>query len=94
MGTCQYSIGVCKCNKGFTGSACERTECPNDCSGHGRCVSIKEMQNLANAEPFGHSDGRYGGLPATVTWDEDRIYGCVCDSSWEVGYGDGQTQAT
>jgi len=93
MGTCQYSTGTCKCSKGFTGSACERSECPNGCSGHGRCVSIKSMQKRANAEPFGHSDGRYGGLPATATWDEDRIYGCVCDSSWAVGYGSGETQA-
>lgn len=33
-------------------------------------------------------------LQASVTWDENKIYGCVCDSAWEVGYGAGQTQAT
>lgn len=33
-------------------------------------------------------------LQASVTWDENKIYGCVCDSAWEVGYGPGQTQAT
>lgn len=27
-----------------------------------------------------------------MTWDEEMIYGCVCDSSWEVGLGFGQTQ--
>lgn len=27
-----------------------------------------------------------------MTWDEEMIYGCVCDSSWEVGLGSGQTQ--
>jgi len=26
--------------------------------------------------------------------DESKIYGCVCDSAWEVGYGSGQYQAT
>jgi len=28
----------------------------------------------------------------TVAWDHDVIHGCLCDSSWAVGYGDGQTQ--
>lgn len=53
------------------------------------------MKQLA-AEPAGVPFGgaySYGGLPGTVTWDEDKIYGCVCDSAWEVGYGAGQTQA-
>ena len=27
-----------------------------------------------------------------MTWDEDRIYGCLCDSSWAVGLGSGQRQ--
>ena len=27
-----------------------------------------------------------------MTWDEEMIYGCVCDSAWEVGLGSGQTQ--
>lgn len=26
------------------------------------------------------------------TWDEDKVYGCVCDSSWAVGLAAGQTQ--
>ena len=28
----------------------------------------------------------------TDTWDEDMTYGCVCDSSWPVGLGSGETQ--
>jgi hypothetical protein len=28
------------------------------------------------------------------TWDEDSTYGCVCDSTWTVGLGSGQTQLT
>lgn len=27
-----------------------------------------------------------------ATWDEDKVYGCVCDSSWSVGLGAGETQ--
>jgi hypothetical protein len=28
----------------------------------------------------------------STTWDEDKIYGCVCDSSWSVGLKEGQRQ--
>lgn len=27
-----------------------------------------------------------------ATWDEDKVFGCVCDSSWAVGLGSGDTQ--
>ena len=32
-------------------------------------------------------------LQTTDTWDEDRVFGCVCDSDWAVGVEDGQRQA-
>ena len=59
--------------------------CPGStvCSGHGRCVSMKQMASEPNAAPFGGSYS-YGGSPLSTTWDEDKIYGCVCDSGWEV----------
>ena len=28
----------------------------------------------------------------TRTWDSDKIYGCLCDSSWDVGLASNQTQ--
>jgi hypothetical protein len=28
----------------------------------------------------------------TDTWDYDKIYGCLCDSTWSVGLGYGETQ--
>jgi hypothetical protein len=34
----------------------------------------------------------YTGSEDTVTWDENKIYGCVCDSSWTVGLASGETQ--
>lgn len=93
MGVCNRLSGTCSCLAGFTGEACQRSACPSDCSGHGKCVSIRQMQAMANAMPFGHNDANYGGAEGSFTFDQDRIFGCVCDSRWPVGYGPGETQA-
>lgn len=94
-GLCDRSTGKCRCFAGYEGEACQRSACPGTpaCSGHGKCVSMKQMATEANAVPFGGGYS-YGGNEATTTWDENKIYGCVCDSAWEVGYGYGQTQLT
>jgi hypothetical protein len=54
-------------------------------------MSIKNMALEANAMPFG-SSYLYGGDEAAATWDENKIYGCVCDSAWSVGYEAGKRQ--
>lgn len=38
-GTCDRMTGQCQCSEGYTGDACQRTVCPNECSGHGICQS-------------------------------------------------------
>jgi hypothetical protein len=90
-GTCDRTSGNCNCFPGFTGTACERTICPNSCSGHGVCTSMKQMARMDTALPLGPNT-YYEGFEDTTTWDEDMSYGCVCDSSWDVGLDDGQTQ--
>lgn len=43
MGTCDRSQGVCSCPSGYTGSACQRLSCPNECSGQGSCVTLSQV---------------------------------------------------
>jgi hypothetical protein len=68
--------------------------CPNDCSGHGRCVALNELHLETNAQPFGPNGFSYGGDAAELSWAESKVYTCVCDSEWSVGYAAGETQAT
>ena len=90
-GTCNRATGICQCYSGFSGDKCQRRDCLNDCSGHGRCVSIKKMATLSDALPLS-AKTTYAGDEETTRWDQDMVYGCVCDSSWGVGLGSGQTQ--
>ena len=90
-GICDRKSGSCNCFSGFTGDACQRRVCPNDCSGHGRCVSIKRLATMGNAWPLSPKT-TYTGSDDTTRWDQDKVFGCVCDSSWDVGLGSGQRQ--
>jgi hypothetical protein len=72
MGRCDRATGVCACEAGFEGVACERLACPNACSGNGRCVSMRDAAVLQDDRNFFAS--------ATYSlWDADKILGCQCD---------------
>mmetsp|Transcript_15259 Transcript_15259/g.40285 ORF Transcript_15259/g.40285 Transcript_15259/m.40285 type:complete len:267 (-) Transcript_15259:20-820(-) len=91
-GVCNSGTGTCACFPGFEGDACQRMVCPNDCSGHGRCMNLREMATLGEALPLSNTTWTYEGDETSTTWDEDMLYGCVCDSSWKVGLGNGERQ--
>lgn len=101
-GVCDRNTGRCLCHNGFAGAACERTVCTAKCVERGRCVSLQRLGAEPAALPISEGnrlrpnlyDDRkvYGMLIGAQTWDTQRGSVCVCDSSWSVGLGDGQTQ--
>lgn len=72
VGLCDTGTGVCQCQAGFSGIACERLECPNDCSGNGVCISLHEAGQLKD-------DIQFVRQVEYTLWDQSLIYGCYCD---------------
>lgn len=79
-GTCVYTSGSCACQSGFTGNACQYTNCLDSCSNHGKCIS---MQTLAENDVVARELYDRDVFEYTKLWDFDVIHGCRCD----VGYG-------
>jgi len=84
-GICDRDTGECACFDGYEGKGCQRTACPNDCSGHGTCEYIEDMGFAATYNDYSNvgfmSDAKtfdYKG------WDSAKTRGCVCDAQ----YGD------
>lgn len=65
-GICNRETGKCKCDPNFDGMACERTVCPNDCTGHGVCLTQKALAEQA-------------GTTYATPWDAEKQVGCKCD---------------
>lgn len=83
--------GICDCAAGYEGGACERIACPKDCSGHGVCVSMKNLAQRSDALPLS-SITTYEGAKTKTTWDQEKLFACICDSSWSVGLGANKRQ--
>lgn len=84
-GICNRETGECACFDGYEGKGCQRTTCPNDCSGHGTCEYIEDMWYAATWNDYS-AVGFYID-PETFPyrgWDNRKIRGCVCDAT----YGD------
>lgn len=92
-GMCNRDSGECECFDGFTGSACQRTTCPNDCSGHGQCYTLREVARGSNRDSdvtgrnfreisVDYGKSTYSGVLGSFDydlWDADKNQACVCD---------------
>jgi len=94
-GICERQVAQCVCFPGWEGIACERRTCPNSCSGHGICASMREQALMSNAFPLTNNATQYGATDLTrngSAWDYEYLFSCVCDSSWPVGLERGEWQ--
>lgn len=82
-GLCDHTTGICQCYDGFEGLACNRMSCPNDCSGHGSCRSMK--YHAANQERGYSTNDAHTIYTYTSNWDADKVWGCECDPEYQ-GY--------
>ena len=87
MGICDRTSGVCTCDIGFTGAACQTLTCAGDteCNGHGQCLSMSTLATLStvNGVIAGYT---YGATPNDPdTWDGLKVMGCYCDDDYS-GY--------
>jgi hypothetical protein len=87
-GACDRSSGVCQCVPGYAGPACERTTCPNDCSGHGICQSLKRFMDTVSdlsGQAYDIDQFKVGTTEAlasvayTQAFDANKQYSCTCD---------------
>lgn len=85
QGHCNRVSGECECYPGYAGSACHRTECVNQCSGHGVCTKVGYLGITYNTyfDPY-YYDGSYK-LSQYNAWDKESMYTCVCDREY-TGY--------
>ena len=75
-GICDVTTGLCTCAVGFEGASCNIMSCPRSCSGHGECLFMSELAELA-----GYT---YGSEPNSDSqWDHSSIKGCQCTEGWE-----------
>jgi len=80
-GICDRASGTCKCVAGFTGNACQRSLCPNGCSGRGTCSSIGDVSYYLGPEydstaSYPLSGDGFG--PIYTNWDKEAIHLCEC----------------
>jgi len=85
-GICNRESGDCECFPGYEGGACQRTACPNDCSGHGRCTYIQNMPYAVTPQEYekGYFEEQDPKTFTYYDWDASKTRGCLCDPE----YGD------
>jgi hypothetical protein len=87
-GLCNRGTGMCECFEGYEGEACQRTTCPNQCSGHGTCEYIEDIgvgrtwkDAAISGDDFQDDPKRFNyDAESKAIWDRRKTRGCVCDA--------------
>lgn len=74
-GSCNRASGLCHCDPGFEGQACERKSCPDNCGVHGKCQSMSYFASVQDP-------GEGTVYPYRNVWDANMMYGCNCDAGY------------
>ena len=53
---------------------------------------MREIAQTLQAFPLQSTNYEYGYDIDGTAWDADILHACICDSTWSVGLGSGQTQ--
>jgi hypothetical protein len=69
VGLCNRQTGMCQCFPGYTGDACSRSDCPNQCNGHGVCQLLKTFLSDHSVD---YSEG----------FDATKVMTCKCDNGF------------
>lgn len=92
-GVCDRSSGACQCFEGYEGSACQRTSCLNECSGHGQCQSNIEFSRdgslkrstVAGSTGSDAAEGFWDNIENTKQVDPRKHYIGAWDSGIHFG---------
>jgi hypothetical protein len=77
-GKCNYQTGLCQCDtaNGFYGLSCQYKLCPNNCSSHGKCISLEQAAQNYDGWSLNHTTSY------SSNWDANLLFGCQCDPGY------------
>ncbi|KAJ8604707.1 hypothetical protein CTAYLR_006542 [Chrysophaeum taylorii] len=81
-GLCDRDLGQCDCFDGYTGNACQRSSCPNDCNSNGMCMTLARLGTMYGLDYRQPGSGGDGVGPTYSNWDKDSVTACYCDAGF------------